>query len=79
MAINESLIYQIPSELIARASTLITILEALGGVIIFYIIFSIINTIMNRKKNRKMDKIIYNLEEIKQILTKKKSPSLKME
>ena len=73
MAINDSLIYQIPSTLIDKASTLITILEVLGGVIIFYIIFNIINIIMNKNKGKKIDRIIYSLEEIKNLLAWQKS------
>ncbi len=69
MAINDSFIYAIPNELVNQASTLITILKALGGAIIIYIIFSIINTIVNKNKTKKIDMIIHNLEEIKSLLS----------
>ncbi len=72
MAINDSLIYTIPNELVNQASTLITILKALGGAIIIYIIFSIVNTIINKNKTKKIDKIIYSLEEIKGLLAQRR-------
>ncbi len=72
MAINDSLIYAIPNELVNQASTLITILKALGGAIIIYIIFSIVNTIINKNKTKKIDTIINSLEEIKGLLAQRK-------
>jgi hypothetical protein len=73
MAIDESLVYSLPQELIGKAEFLITILQAVGGFIIVYIIFNIINTMINRKRNKKIDKVIEDLEAIKKALVKKRN------
>lgn len=57
--------------LVNNFSTLVNILKALGGVIIFYIVFSVINMIINRKKKKQLERINKNLEEIKKILKNK--------
>lgn len=67
--INETLIYE-PQELINRIKLLTTILQALGGILIFYIIFNIINTIINRKKKKEMELINKNLRDIKMLLSR---------
>jgi len=71
MNITNDLIYALPQELVERFSGLITILQALGLAIIFYIIFNVINTIINRKKKKEISLINKNLEEIKIILKNK--------
>ena len=51
---------------------LIKTLQALGGILLFYIFFGIVNMILNNKKSKEMKKMNRNLEEIKIILKKKK-------
>lgn len=72
MNITNDLIYTVPQELVEKFSELITVLQALGLVIIFYIIFNTINIIINRKKKKEISLINKNLEEIKKILKNKK-------
>ncbi|MBU0894119.1 MAG: hypothetical protein KKF48_01425 [Nanoarchaeota archaeon] len=71
MGLNESLIYALPQELVGKVSVLLTILQALGGVIILYVIFGVISLVINRKKNKQIELINKNLEEIKVLLYKK--------
>ena len=68
MAINESLIQMIPQELIGRLGFLITIMQALGWAVIFYIVFSIVNIIIGWTRKQDIKIIIRNLEEIKMLL-----------
>lgn len=65
------LVNVLPGDLVSKIEFLITILQALGGVIILYIVFNVINTIINRKKNKKIDLIVDYLAEIKEILTRR--------
>ena len=65
------LVNALPGDLVSKIEFLITILQALGGVIILYIVFNIINTIINRKKNKKIDLIVNYLAEIKEILARR--------
>lgn len=58
-------------DLVTQISSLTTLFQAIGGLIILYIIFNIISTIMNRKKNKEIKLINKNLEEIKKLLVKK--------
>jgi len=58
--------------LINQISTLTTFLQAIGGLIILYIIFGIINSVLNRKKEKELKKINNNLEDIKNLLKRKK-------
>lgn len=62
----------LPAELVGRIDFLITIFQALGWFIIFWVIFNIINAIINRKKNKEIKKINENLEDIKELLKRKK-------
>ena len=48
-------------EIAARLGTLITILQAVGWFIIFYIVFNIINAILNRKKEKELKKFFASL------------------
>jgi len=63
---------EISQELIERVGGLVTLLEALGGILILYLIFNIINVVLSRKKRNELKKINSNLIEIKKILSKKK-------
>ena len=70
-----STVFNFPPELISQVSLLITVLQALGGVIIIYIIFNVIHALINRKRNKKINEILIginnmnrNLGEIKRIL-----------
>ncbi len=71
MAVNDSLVYALPQELVGKLSNLAIILQALGGAIILYIIFNIINLFTNKKKNKELQLINKNLEDIKQLLIQK--------
>lgn len=53
----------LPSELVGRLSTLVTLFQAVGGMIIAYIVFQIVRLILSKKRKRE-------LEEIKQIVTR---------
>ena len=72
MFMFESLVYTIPQELVGKIEFLITILQAAGWFIIFYIIFNVINAIINRNRNRKIDIVINDLDAIKKALVKSK-------
>jgi len=72
MNVSDDLIYMLPQELVAKFSGLITILKALGWVVIIYIVFNIINAFLNKKKRNELRKINENLEDIKKLLAKKK-------
>jgi len=84
--IAEEILNSTTSEIAGNFSTLITILQALGGLLAVYVIFNIIMVIINRKRNKKLYKIMNevesmkksissidkNLKEIKNLLSKKK-------
>jgi len=71
MFMLESLV-SIPQELVGRMEFLITILQAVGWFIIFYIIFNTINAVINRNRNKKIDRVIEDLDAIKKALVKSK-------
>lgn len=56
---------------INQFSSLITLFQAIGGLILFYIIINIIGMILNRKKSKQLAEINENLKKIKRILQKK--------
>ena len=64
--------------LLERLSSLTTVFQAIGGLIIAYIVFSIINTVFNRKKRNELRRMRILLERIEkklgntQIIKKKK-------
>ncbi|MFQ5531729.1 MAG: hypothetical protein ACE5ES_03890 [Candidatus Nanoarchaeia archaeon] len=64
----EDLVFAIPQELVGKVGVLVTVLQALGGIIIFYIIFSIINTIINKRRNKKLEEAVDVIYEIRDIL-----------
>ena len=61
-------VWSFPPELIGQVSLLITVLQALGGVIIIYLVFSIINMLLNKKKNKKIEEISLAVNNINQTL-----------
>ncbi len=63
---------ELPTELGGRISTLITIFQAIGGLIIVYLIFNIINMFLNRKKAKETERMRELLEEINRKLDKRK-------
>ncbi|MDO8517591.1 MAG: hypothetical protein Q7S33_05700 [Nanoarchaeota archaeon] len=71
MALTDSMIGQIPQELVGRVELLITIFQAVGIFVILYIIFNIVNIIINRKRNKQIDLLVKNVEEMKKALKKK--------
>lgn len=72
MFMFEILANTIPQELVGKIEFLITILQAAGWFIIFYVIFNIINAIINRNRNKKIDRVIEDLDAIKKALIKTK-------
>lgn len=72
MFMLESLVNTIPQELVGKLEFLITVLQAAGWFIIFYIIFNVINAIINRNRNKKIDRVIEDLDAIKKALVKTK-------
>ncbi len=70
--VAEDLTLIIPAELISKAGILITILQALGIFVIFYIIFSIISIIIDRKRKKELMEMNEHLIEIKEILRRQK-------
>ena len=77
MAIEDGLIYTIPQEFVSKIGDLMTILQALGGMIILYIIFNIVNMIINRKKGKELQAINQNLLDIKNILISQNNKKIK--
>lgn len=71
--INNTIFYEVPDVMINRISNLVSILQALGVVILLYVIFSIINTMINRKRMKNIEEINSNLKDIKKLLAKKSS------
>jgi signal transduction histidine kinase len=59
-------------DLTRQISSLTTLFQAIGGLIILYLIFNLINFFTNRKKNKELKDINKNLKEIKTLLSKKK-------
>lgn len=72
MALSDLGAVTLPENLIYQIGWLITILQAVGGVIIIYIIFNIVNTIINRKRLKQIDEINDHLKQIEKILKNKK-------
>jgi len=71
MVNGTDLIYAIPDQLLGSVSGLITILKAVGIVIILYLVFGIVNLILNRGKRNELRMINQNLIEIKNLLSVK--------
>ena len=71
MVNGTDLIYAIPDQLLGSVSGLITILKAVGIVIILYLVFGIVNLILNRGKRNELKMINQNLIEIKNLLSVK--------
>lgn len=63
---------ELPTEVLGRVSTLITIFQAIGGLIIVYLIFNIVNMFLNRKKARETTKMRELLEQINRKLDKRR-------
>ncbi len=69
-----NLTYFMPEEFVVKLSTLVTLVQALGGVLIIYLVVQIINIILGRKKNKELAAIKTELQSIKtrlDYLTKK--------
>jgi hypothetical protein len=70
---NISVINEIlKSQLADKFGFLITIIQAVGGLIVIYIVLYIINILLNIRKNRLLKKISDNVEAINKKLSKKK-------
>ena len=72
MVLTGDALIEIPPELIESFGGLITILKALGWMVLFYIAFNIINALINKGKKKQLEQINDNLKEIKKILKRKK-------
>lgn len=70
--INNTLIYEIPEVFVNKVSSLVSVLQALGIVILLYVTFSVINTIINRKRMQEIKQMNNHLKDIKKLLAKKK-------
>ena len=77
--VSDGVLVNASQELVGNIAFLVTILQAIGGVIIIYIIFSIIEVFINRKRNKKIEQVgedvkqmNKNLEDIKKLLSKGK-------
>ena len=60
------------NELISKASNLIILFQAIGGLIIAYIIFNAIGLWQERKKRKDIQRIRESLERIERSLAKKR-------
>jgi len=65
---TQTLIYSLPPELANRLSFLITILQAVGIMVIIYLVFNVINWRINKRKRRELTEINNNLKDIKKLL-----------
>jgi len=75
MAVEETLegiVEILPSEIASKIDLLITVIGALGGILIIYLIFEIVNFILNRKRNKKIEEIRKDVKFIKDRVNKKK-------
>jgi len=72
MALTEDALIEIPPELIESFGGLITILKALGWMVIFYILFNVINALINKRKQKQLEQLGSDVKEIKEILKRKK-------
>ena len=59
-------------ELLERASSLITMFKAIGGLIIIYLLFAIYNVIVNRRRARELREMRVLLEKIDKKVNKKR-------
>ena len=59
-------------DLAARVSTLVSVLQALGAVVVLYLIFGIINTWINRNRLKEIKEMSKDIKSIKNSLSKKK-------
>ena len=66
--VNESLAYVLPTEIVSKISLLMTILQAVGIMVIIYLIFNIINWRINKRKRAELTQINNTLVEIKDLL-----------
>jgi len=72
MALTEDALIEIPPELIESFGGLITILKALGWMVVFYILFNVINALINKRKQKQLEQLGSDVKEIKEILKRKK-------
>lgn len=70
--VAEEIITSFPPEVVQELYTLNFFVQAIGGILIFYIIFNMVNIFINRKKKMQLEKISADLSEIKKLLKKKK-------
>jgi hypothetical protein len=72
MALTGDALIEIPQELVESFGGLITILKALGWMVIFYILFNVINALINKRKQKQLEQLGSDVKEIKEILKRKK-------
>ena len=63
---------ELPNEVLGRMSMLITIFQAIGGLIIVYLVFNIVNIFLNRKKAQETTRMRELLEQINKKLDKRR-------
>ena len=61
---------ELPTAVVGQVSTLLTIFQAIGGLIIIYIVFNIVNVFLNRKKAKETERMRELLEKIDRKLDK---------
>jgi len=69
---NDSVIYEVPSNLISSFLQLTSLVKAIGIVAVIYVIYLIISIILERRKAKDIRKMSVDVEEIKRILKNKK-------
>jgi uncharacterized membrane protein len=67
---NTTALLEIPAQLLNKFSSLITLFQAIGGLIIIYIIFHIVNLIWNRRRAKEAAEMRELLEKINKKLDK---------
>lgn len=65
-------ITEVTTEVMNRFSSLITLFQAIGGLIVAYIIFNVISLWQNRKRRKDSEKMVKILEQINKKLDEKK-------
>lgn len=68
--VSEEVINILSEDFVLQLANLNLFIQAIGGIILFYIIFSLINLYLNRKKKKQLRNMDENLFEIKKLLQK---------
>lgn len=66
--IGEEMFTNVLQELSQEIYSLNVFMQALGGILIFYVIFNLINVYINRKKKKQLEDIDKNILDIKKLI-----------